>query len=135
MATLNIVQADAASAFISGREVGRYVVVRRGQEEWDDYATRDEAIEAAFTSVAWPGGYVVTYYLEDGTVLCGGCAAAEYRGSGTAAEGHVEEESSYDIVCDGCNGLILEQNLCTYHGVDQVTGCDDCAIAARNWAA
>ena len=49
-------------------------------------------------------------------MFCGGCAAQMFRDDGTVCDGDVVEEATSDILCDGCGGLILAQNLCPEHG-------------------
>ena len=95
-----------------------WAVERDGLDDWETYATRELAIEGAFPTYAWPGGYPVEYTFEGaGAAFCGGCAAAMFRDDGTVCDGYVADEAESDIVCDVCGELIFAQNLCPDHGV------------------
>lgn len=56
---------------------------------------------------AWPGGYTIVYYSDDGSVFCADCASQD------GAEPPITAWETYDegpdIYCDGC-GARLESS-------------------------
>lgn len=72
--------------------------------------------EEPWPSYAWPGGYVIGYFTDDGETLCGACMndptnPVHFRGltDGWRIDAaDIIYESEYGQGCAGCNDLMIE---------------------------
>lgn len=94
-----------------------------------------DALAAAFPPAAWPGGYVMIY-LDDVGTLCHACARSAWKLNATrwpgkalivgpALYGIDVQESETDIICDACGTLLFAANLCPEHGYGGMAELDD----------
>ena len=57
---------------------------------------------------AWPGGYAISYFDDDGNTLCAECANKNDEYTEPIAGYVVEEGPENDVTCDNCAKVIAE---------------------------
>jgi hypothetical protein len=70
----------------------------------NDFSLPERDTDGKLPAYAWPGGYTLVYYAEDGSTYCADCA------SQTDAEPPIVACDTYDegpaLYCDGCNAVL-----------------------------
>lgn len=59
----------------------------------------------AFPPYAWPGGYTITYFTDDGSTLCAACAREAVLANGETVSADTYDEGP-TVQCDGCNAVL-----------------------------